>query len=113
MARVNGEERAQLDLGALAYAWQELAEHAARNTALRPGDLLVCSVGSSGGPWLEPGDVVELELAGVGVLRNRVAGGVAAKYTPRANMQRAGTRLASPACRHSEIHRRSPTGNER
>ena len=33
-ARVNGEERAQLDLGALAYTWQELAEHAARNTTL-------------------------------------------------------------------------------
>jgi 2-keto-4-pentenoate hydratase/2-oxohepta-3-ene-1,7-dioic acid hydratase in catechol pathway len=24
--------------------------------------------------WLEPGDVVELEVEGIGVLRNRVAG---------------------------------------
>ena len=72
-ARVNGEQRAQLDLGALAYTWQELAEHAARNTTLRPGELLLCSIGSSGGPWLEAGDVVELELEGVGVLRNHIA----------------------------------------
>jgi 2-keto-4-pentenoate hydratase/2-oxohepta-3-ene-1,7-dioic acid hydratase in catechol pathway len=25
-----------------------------------------------GGPWLEPGDIVELEVEGIGVLRNRV-----------------------------------------
>jgi fumarylacetoacetate (FAA) hydrolase len=71
-ARVNGEERGGFDLDALAYSWQELAEHAARNTELRPGELLVCSAGPTGGPSLEPGDVVELELAGVGVLRNAV-----------------------------------------
>ena len=72
VARVNGEERARCELGALAYTWAELAAHAARNTVLRPGDLLVCSSGAGGGPWLEPGDVVELELEGVGVLRNTV-----------------------------------------
>jgi fumarylacetoacetate (FAA) hydrolase len=76
-ARVNGEERARCDLGALAYSWQELAEHASRNTSLRPGELLVCSAGPTGEPWLEPGDVVELELSGVGVLRNRVVAPVA------------------------------------
>ena len=72
-ARVNGEERARFDLGALAYSWEELADHAAQNTVLRPGEILVCSTGPSEGPWLEPGDVVELELEGAGVLRNVVA----------------------------------------
>ena len=24
------------------------------------------------GPWLEPGDVVELEVTGLGILRNRI-----------------------------------------
>jgi fumarylacetoacetate (FAA) hydrolase len=71
-ARVNGQDRGGFDLEALAYSWHELAEHAARNTELRPGELLVCSAGPTGEPWLEPGDVVELELAGVGVLRNAV-----------------------------------------
>ncbi len=73
IVRVNGEERARGELGELAYSWQELADHAARNALLRPGDLLVCSTGGSDGPWLEAGDVVELELAGIGMLRNRVS----------------------------------------
>jgi fumarylacetoacetate (FAA) hydrolase len=72
IARVNGEEKARCELAALAYSWQELAEHAARNSVLRPGDLLVCSSRSNGGPWLQPGDVVELELDDVGVLRNSI-----------------------------------------
>ena len=44
-----------LELGELAYSWQELADHAARNTLLRPGELLVCSTGGSDGPWLRAG----------------------------------------------------------
>jgi fumarylacetoacetate (FAA) hydrolase len=72
-ARVNGQERTGLDLGGLAYSWAELAAHAAGNTTLRPGEVLVCSDGAAGPPWLGPGDVVELELPGVGVLRNRLA----------------------------------------
>ena len=75
-ARVNGEERASLALDELARPWQELAVWASRNTGLRPGELLVCSLGSTGGPWLAPGDVVELELEGLGILRNRVVGPV-------------------------------------
>jgi 2-keto-4-pentenoate hydratase/2-oxohepta-3-ene-1,7-dioic acid hydratase in catechol pathway len=70
-ARVDGAERGRLELGELGFAWQELVDHAARNTALRPGELLVCSV-PVGEPWLAPGDLVELDLEGVGVLHNRV-----------------------------------------
>jgi fumarylacetoacetate (FAA) hydrolase len=73
VARVNGEERARLDLKHLAYGWAELASHARRNTLLRPGELLVCSAAGGGPPWLRPGDVVEVDHAGIGVLRNRVA----------------------------------------
>jgi fumarylacetoacetate (FAA) hydrolase len=72
VARVNGEERERKELTELTHTWQELVDHAARNTLLRPGDLLVGSSSGSAGPWLERGDVVELELDGVGVLRNRV-----------------------------------------
>jgi fumarylacetoacetate (FAA) hydrolase len=73
IGRVGGEERSRVDLGDLAYGWDVLVAHAARNTALRAGDLLVCSSSGRGGPWLSAGDVVELELEGFGVLRNRVA----------------------------------------
>jgi 2-keto-4-pentenoate hydratase/2-oxohepta-3-ene-1,7-dioic acid hydratase in catechol pathway len=73
--RVNGEARGRADLGGLARPWAELVAHAARNTTLRPGELLIAAAPPTDGPALRPGDVVELELEGVGVLRNRVAGG--------------------------------------
>jgi fumarylacetoacetate (FAA) hydrolase len=52
--------------------WAKLVANAARNTRLRPGDLLVLDLGP-GGARLKRGDVVELEAEGIGVLRNRVA----------------------------------------
>ncbi len=72
VARVNGLERERVDVRELAHPWSELVAHAARNTVLRPGDLLLASTPPSAGPPLAPGDVVELELADVGVLRNGV-----------------------------------------
>jgi 2-keto-4-pentenoate hydratase/2-oxohepta-3-ene-1,7-dioic acid hydratase in catechol pathway len=74
VVRINGEERSRDDVGGMRRAWDELVAYAGRNTRLLPGDV----IGSGGvdverdGARLRPGDVVELELAGVGVLRNRV-----------------------------------------
>ncbi len=80
VARVNGEERSRGNLGDLHYSWDAIVAHAARNTALRPGDVLGsgtvgtgCILEHGDGRWLQPGDVVELEVEGIGVLRNRVA----------------------------------------
>jgi 2-keto-4-pentenoate hydratase/2-oxohepta-3-ene-1,7-dioic acid hydratase in catechol pathway len=50
--------------------WDERVAHAAKNTVLRPGDLLVAGVG--GDAPARRGDVVEVAVAGIGVLRNRV-----------------------------------------
>jgi hypothetical protein len=50
--------------------WDERAAHAARNTLLRPGDLLV--VPSGPGEQAPRGGEVSCEIAGIGVLRNRV-----------------------------------------
>lgn len=79
-ARVNGEERSRGNLGDLHWPWAELAAHAARNTRLRSGDVLGsgtvgtgCILEHGDGRWLRPGDVVELEIERVGVLRNPVA----------------------------------------
>jgi len=59
-------------------------EHISRDETLYPGDFIgsgTCS-GSLGmgcgleqGRFLAPGDVVELEVQGIGVLRNQVARG--------------------------------------
>jgi fumarylacetoacetate (FAA) hydrolase len=79
VARVNGEERSHGRLSEMHYSWDELVAQAARNTVLRPGDVLGSGTVGTGcilelgdGRWLQPGDVVELEVEGIGVLRNAI-----------------------------------------
>jgi fumarylacetoacetate (FAA) hydrolase len=62
------------------WSWDDLVAHAARDTRLMPGDVLGsgtvgtgCILEHGDGRWLRPGDVVELEIEGIGVLRNKVA----------------------------------------
>ena len=40
IARVNGEERSRGDLRAMHHGWDALLAQAARNTMLRPGDVI-------------------------------------------------------------------------
>jgi fumarylacetoacetate (FAA) hydrolase len=80
VARVNGEVRTDTHTGAMHYAWDELLAAAARNTSgLQPGDVIGsgtvgrgCILEHGDGRWLIPGDEVELEIEGIGVLRNRI-----------------------------------------
>jgi fumarylacetoacetate (FAA) hydrolase len=78
-ARVNGEERSRGDLADLHYSWTEILAQASRNTALRLGDVIGsgtvgtgCILEHNDGRWLQPGDVVEMEVEGIGILRNQV-----------------------------------------
>jgi fumarylacetoacetate (FAA) hydrolase len=80
VARVNGEERSRGNLGEMNWSWEQLLEHAGRNTRLLPGDVLGsgtvgtgCILEHADGRWLQSGDVVELEIERIGVLRNTVA----------------------------------------
>ena len=74
VVRVNGDVLSEAALAGMRATWDEIVAHAGRNTRLLPGDV----IGSGGvdvdrdGARLHPGDVVELELAGIGVLRNHV-----------------------------------------
>jgi fumarylacetoacetate (FAA) hydrolase len=79
VARVNGEERSRGNAAAMHHSWKAIRDHAARNTRLLPGDILGSGTVGSGcileagdGRWLKPGDIVELEIEGIGVLRNTV-----------------------------------------
>jgi fumarylacetoacetate (FAA) hydrolase len=80
VARVNGEERSRGNLGDMHWSWNDLVAHAGRNTRLQAGDVLGsgtvgtgCILEHADGRWLRSGDVVELEIEGIGVLRNAVA----------------------------------------
>jgi fumarylacetoacetate (FAA) hydrolase len=80
VGRVNGEERSRGNLRDLNWPWERLLEQAARNTHLLPGDVIGSGTVGTGcilelgdGRWLRPGDEVELEVEGLGVLRNRIA----------------------------------------
>jgi fumarylacetoacetate (FAA) hydrolase len=79
VARVNGEERSRGELADMYHSWAAIRAQAARNTELHPGDVLGsgtvgtgCILEHGDGRWLRPGDVVELEVEGIGVLRNTV-----------------------------------------
>ena len=88
VARVNGEERSRGNARDMHHPWRAIVAHAARNTQLVPGDVLGsgtvgtgCILEAGDGRWLRPGDAVELEVEGIGVLRNTVgpAGGDTSK----------------------------------
>ncbi|MET0903314.1 MAG: fumarylacetoacetate hydrolase family protein [Acidimicrobiales bacterium] len=85
-ARVNGEEWSRGELADLHHPWGDLVAHASRDARLRPGDVIgsgtvgtgcILELGLVHGrdryPYLVSGDEVELEVEGIGVLRNRVA----------------------------------------
>lgn len=77
-ARVNGETWADNDLATIHHPVAKLVSYASEGQTLLPGDVL--GTGTVGGGcgfeldrYLSPGDEVELEIDGIGVLRNRVA----------------------------------------
>jgi 2-keto-4-pentenoate hydratase/2-oxohepta-3-ene-1,7-dioic acid hydratase in catechol pathway len=80
-ARVNGELWSEGSPGAMRFSFAQAICHLAQAQDLWPGDVLGSgTVGRGCGMeldrWLAPGDEVELEVEGLGVLRNRVAASV-------------------------------------
>ncbi len=78
IARVNGEEWSRGRFGTIHWSFSQMIAHVSRGEAIYPGDLF--GSGTVGGGcgleldrFLQPGDVVELEIQPIGVLRTRVA----------------------------------------
>jgi 2-keto-4-pentenoate hydratase/2-oxohepta-3-ene-1,7-dioic acid hydratase in catechol pathway len=83
--QVNGDRWMDGDGGTMHHTWGQLIERAAHDSRLVPGDVL--GSGTVGGGtvgeaihgrypqarYLQPGDLVEIEVEGLGVLRNRIA----------------------------------------
>jgi acylpyruvate hydrolase len=73
--RVNGEERQRASLGDLVFDVPTLVADLSRIVELEPGDLIATGtpggVGDPTGRYLQDGDVVEVVVGAIGVLRNR------------------------------------------
>ncbi|MCA1456577.1 fumarylacetoacetate hydrolase family protein [Bradyrhizobium sp. BRP22] len=76
--RVNGETRQDDRTGRLIFGFRYLINYISTFTTLVPGDVIVTGTPTGAGArfdpprYLKPGDVVEIEAEGVGVLRNGV-----------------------------------------
>jgi 2-keto-4-pentenoate hydratase/2-oxohepta-3-ene-1,7-dioic acid hydratase in catechol pathway len=81
-SRVNGEQRQDGSTAEMLRSFAGAAVYLSRYLRLEPGDLLTSGTPSGtaieqgmDGPYLQPGDVIEVEIEGAGILRNRFAGG--------------------------------------
>ncbi|MBS0154483.1 MAG: fumarylacetoacetate hydrolase family protein [Nitrospira sp.] len=79
IARVNGEEWSRGRFGTIHWSFAQMIAHVSQGETIYPGDIL--GSGTVGGGcglesdrYLKPGDVVELEIQPIGVLRTKVIG---------------------------------------
>ena len=77
VARVNGEIWSDGTSAGRQFSFADLIAHVSQSETIYPGELWGSGTVTSGSGlemdrWLQPGDVVELEVEGIGVLRNRV-----------------------------------------
>ncbi|WP_019936631.1 fumarylacetoacetate hydrolase family protein [Bordetella sp. FB-8] len=77
--RVNGEQRQHDTTAHLMFAFDELIRYISIWTALEPGDVILTGTPVGAGVrftpprFLEPGDLVEVDVSGIGTLSNPVA----------------------------------------
>jgi len=78
MTRVNGEERQNDTTSNLMFPFRYLISYLSSFYRLQPGDIIATGTPNGAGArfdppkYLRPGDVVEVEVPGIGVLRNTV-----------------------------------------
>ena len=70
-ARLNGQVRQQINTSDLLFPVARLVSYLSQAMTLWPGDVILTGTPSGVGP-IQPGDVVEVEVSGIGVLRNPV-----------------------------------------
>ncbi|MED4752986.1 fumarylacetoacetate hydrolase family protein [Brevibacillus choshinensis] len=81
VARVNGKELSRGNFKDIYYTFGQMIERASDGVTLYPGDVIGSGTVGTGcllelGPdvhrWLEPGDNVQLEITGLGILENTI-----------------------------------------
>lgn len=76
--RVNGEVRQQDRTSRMIFSFGKIINYVSTFTTLVPGDIIVTGTPTGAGArfdppvWLKPGDVIEVEADGIGLLRNGV-----------------------------------------
>jgi 2-keto-4-pentenoate hydratase/2-oxohepta-3-ene-1,7-dioic acid hydratase in catechol pathway len=76
--RVNGEVWGEDTPASMHHTFADMIAYASRGQTLRAGEVFGSGTAAGGSGleldrWLQPGDMVELEIDGIGVLRNRIA----------------------------------------
>ncbi len=77
IVRVNGEERSRGNSSSIHWTFEDLIAHITKSETIHPGEFIASgTVGGGSGlellHYLEPGDVVELEVEGIGILKNKI-----------------------------------------
>jgi 2-keto-4-pentenoate hydratase/2-oxohepta-3-ene-1,7-dioic acid hydratase in catechol pathway len=77
VARVNGEEWSRGHSGTMHHRFGDIIAFVSRSETLHPGEILGSGTVGGGcglelGRFLNPGDLIELEVERIGVLRNRI-----------------------------------------
>jgi 2-keto-4-pentenoate hydratase/2-oxohepta-3-ene-1,7-dioic acid hydratase in catechol pathway len=88
VARVNGEEWSRGSSAAMMWKIEEIIAYISKSEGVQCGDLIGSGTVGFGcglelGKQLHPGDVVELEIEGIGVLRNRVGAPAPTGWMPQ------------------------------
>ncbi len=77
IVRINGEEVSRGQSSKMHWTFEDCIAHVSRAETVYPGEFFASGTVGGGcglerGEFLSPGDVVELEVTGIGVLRNRI-----------------------------------------
>jgi len=81
LARVDGQEISRGNFQQIYYSFPQIIAYASRNVRLRPGDVIgsgtvgtgcLLEIGTNVHPWFQRGETLELEIDGIGVLRNTI-----------------------------------------
>ena len=79
--RINGDQLTSANFTDITFTFPRMIERASQSVRLRPGDVLgsgtcgtgcILELGTTRHRWLRPGDVVEMEIERLGVLRNSI-----------------------------------------
>jgi 2-keto-4-pentenoate hydratase/2-oxohepta-3-ene-1,7-dioic acid hydratase in catechol pathway len=81
-ARVNGEVWSEGRSSDMYWSFPKMIEYISASETLYPGDFIGSGTVANGcgdelNRWIQPGDVIELEVEGIGILRNQVVRRVA------------------------------------